>query len=129
MPQSLRIEAKARGWSFLSPDYRLLIPTTAKDIVDDVVKLFEYISTNLPQIDASRIAVGGSSGGGYVARLAAIYAKPAPKALYSLYGSEYRLFSMQRELTQYDAYLKWAAIFFPSSLWTPHYGLLLKRSL
>lgn len=88
MPQFLRIEAQARGWSYLSADYRLLIPTTAKDIVDDVVKLFEYISTSTPQIDASRIAVGGSSGGAYVARLAALYAKPTPKALYSLYGSK-----------------------------------------
>lgn len=57
--------------------------------MEDIEKLFDYIALKLPQIDASRIAVGGGSAGGYVARLAALYARPRPKALYSLYGSKF----------------------------------------
>lgn len=56
-------------------------------MLDDVHGLFEFISEKVPQVDANRIAVGGGSAGGYVARLAALYARPRPKALFSLYAS------------------------------------------
>ena len=90
-PNFLKEEARNRGWSFISADYRLLVPATGKDILEDVGKLFEYIALKLPQIDTSRVAVGGGSAGGYVARLAALHVEPRPKALYSLYGSKFHM--------------------------------------
>lgn len=77
-----------RGWSLISPDYRLLIPASGKEMIEDITKLMEFIVAKLPQIDASRLAVGGGSAGGYLARLAALYARPRPKAMYSFYGSK-----------------------------------------
>jgi acetyl esterase/lipase len=88
IPHFLRNEAKNRGWTFISSDYRLLIPATGQDILDDVHSLFGFLSTNVPQVDMNRVAVGGGSAGGYVARLAALYGRPRPKVFYSLYGSE-----------------------------------------
>lgn len=83
------------GWAFISADYRLLIPCTAHDILDDVKTLFNYLSskqinkdlTNTSfHIDSSRLAVTGASAGAYVAYLAAIHATPKPKAVFGLYG-------------------------------------------
>ena len=82
-------------WVFISANYRLLIPITAHDIVDDVNNLFTFIRSDLStqdlgehkiRIDSDRIAVGGESFGGYCAKLAALYVKPKPKALVTFYG-------------------------------------------
>ncbi|KAF8308381.1 alpha/beta-hydrolase, partial [Clavulina sp. PMI_390] len=86
VPHRLLSEAKDRGWSLISADYRLLIPASAEEIIEDVKRLFVFISSNIPQIDMNRVAVGGGSAGGYVARLTGLYANPKPKAVYSLYG-------------------------------------------
>lgn len=77
-----------KGIVFISADYRLLIPATSFDELEDVKTLFKYISSSefseryLPAdnpLDPSRIAVVGFSGGGYIANLAAVHAVPKPK--------------------------------------------------
>ena len=91
----------AAGHAFISADYRLLPSgnTTGHDILSDITDLFEYLKhaelTSAPSqshpavkvsIDIHRIAVAGSSAGGLCAYLAAIHARPRPKAVLSLYA-------------------------------------------
>ncbi|KZP20822.1 alpha/beta-hydrolase, partial [Athelia psychrophila] len=85
--------ANAKGIIYISPDYRLLHPCTGIDELEDVLSLFRFLATDvnshLPKgvkVDASRIAVSGTSSGGYLARQAAIHAEPRPVAFFSLYG-------------------------------------------
>lgn len=86
--------------AFISADYRLLFPFSARDIYDDVLALFNYLSTSANRdllahnpasppaylISEKLFAVAGASAGAYPARLAALYASPRPRALFSLYG-------------------------------------------
>jgi acetyl esterase/lipase len=63
-------------------------------MVQDVKSIFSFINTSLNshlapknvQVDPSRLIVAGASAGGYLARLAALYAEPRPRALLSSYG-------------------------------------------
>ena len=80
---------------FLSADHRLVHPSTGFDIIEDVRALFAFLADPtfsqkyLPddiQLDPTRIAVIGASGGGYAARAAALYAQPKPKAVFLLYA-------------------------------------------
>lgn len=57
-------------------------------MIDDVEALFAYIASHLPQVDHQRIAVVGTSAGGYIARLAGLYASPRPCAVVSMQGRE-----------------------------------------
>lgn len=82
-----------RNVIFISADYRLLLPATSHDEIDDVKALFHFLSTDISKdlptgisLDSSRLAVAGTSAGGYIGRLAALYAEPRPRALLSLYG-------------------------------------------
>lgn len=79
-----------KGIVFISADYRLLVPATAHDEVEDIKTLFKYLSSSefseryLPvenPLDPNRIGVVGFSGGGYIANLAAVHADPKPKAV------------------------------------------------
>ena len=80
----------AAGLAFISADYRLLPPSTGHDVLEDVVDLFAFLgrtpTLGSVHLDASRLAVAGSSAGGMCAFLAAIHAKPRPRAVLSLYG-------------------------------------------
>lgn len=85
--------AMENGIIFISPDYRLLLPSTGYDQIEDVQSLFNYLASHmtdsLPEgitIDTSHIAVAGVSAGAYLARLACLYAEPRPRAFLSLYG-------------------------------------------
>ncbi|KAL2037163.1 hypothetical protein N7G274_010026 [Stereocaulon virgatum] len=93
--QWLRDAALKHGILFISADHRLLIPSTAFDIIEDVKTLFTFLAdpcfsrTLLPKgtsLDATRIAVSGESGGGYAARAAGIYAQPRPAAIFLQYA-------------------------------------------
>ncbi|KAH9842446.1 Alpha/Beta hydrolase protein [Rhodofomes roseus] len=84
-----------RGLIFIAADYRLAPPSTALDIIDDVKALFSFLARptfskehlpNSVSLDATRLAIAGFSGGGYVARVAGIYAEPKPKAVLSMFG-------------------------------------------
>jgi acetyl esterase/lipase len=80
----------ATGLAFISADYRLIPPCTGHDILDDIVDLFTFLArTELlgtVQIDSTRLAVAGTSAGGMCAFLAAVHAKPKPRAVLSMYG-------------------------------------------
>lgn len=94
IPDSLRTLAKSKGWTLISPDYRLLVPASGHDMLQDVHDLFKYIAKRLPYVDTSRIAIGGGSAGAYVARLAGLYANPKPRVFFSFYGSKHILFGL-----------------------------------
>jgi len=81
------------GYAFISADYRLLIPNTGKEIIEDIQDAFKFVSQNtLPgrnytfKLDGDRIAASGNGAGGLCARLAAIHATPRPKVLVDIYG-------------------------------------------
>lgn len=82
----------SKGWAFISADYRLLLPSTGYDILEDINSLFNYISATLSasltthRIDPNRIFVSGHSGGAYIACQAALHGIPKPKALFSISG-------------------------------------------
>jgi acetyl esterase/lipase len=84
--------AIAHGMIFISPDYHLLCPSTGLDQIADVKALFHFLSTDVNAhlagvtLDATRIGVAGLSAGGYLIRLAALYAEPRPRAALSLFG-------------------------------------------
>ncbi|KAH9835055.1 Alpha/Beta hydrolase protein [Rhodofomes roseus] len=84
-----------KGMIFLSADHRLIYPSTGFDIIEDMRALFAFLSdpsfstAYLPDgisLDPTRLAVMGSSGGGYAAMAAALYAQPKPRAVYLLYA-------------------------------------------
>ena len=84
-----------RGFIFIAADHRLAYPSTGFDIIEDMKALFAFLASpafnekHLPAgltLDANRIAIMGASGGGYVARVAALYAHPKPRAVFSLFG-------------------------------------------
>jgi len=86
------------GVVFVSPDFRLIPPGTAHDILEDIVDLFTFLSTSannlisqsIPEsrvrLNPDAIAVVGTSGGSLCAYLAAMHARPKPKAVLSMYG-------------------------------------------
>ena len=80
----------AMGIAVISADYRLLSPCTGHDVLEDVVDLFAFIArTKLlgtVQIDSTRLAAAGNSAGGLCSFLAAVHAKPKPRAILSMYG-------------------------------------------
>ncbi|KAK9894110.1 alpha/beta-hydrolase [Cystobasidium minutum MCA 4210] len=90
-PHWLKEPCLEKGIVFISADYRLLVPANGFDELEDVKTLFKYLTSSefseryLPAenpLDASRIAVVGFSGGGYIANLAAVHAVPKPKAVW-----------------------------------------------
>ncbi|KAJ7776530.1 Alpha/Beta hydrolase protein [Mycena maculata] len=80
------------GFVFISPDYTLLAPHTAHDIISDVKDVISWIAARLNQevhshtVDPRRIAVSGNSAGGYLAYLAALYASPKPRVMVPIYA-------------------------------------------
>ncbi|GAA97987.1 uncharacterized protein L969DRAFT_14852 [Mixia osmundae IAM 14324] len=88
-----------RGYIFISADYRLLYPSNGHDVYSDVTDLFRFIRRELNGvladrsedigvlIDRDRIGVSGSSGGGWLAYLAAAHHKnSAVKVLINFYA-------------------------------------------
>ncbi|KAF4619991.1 hypothetical protein D9613_004822 [Agrocybe pediades] len=100
MPTWLVDRVLELGYAFISADYSLLFPATAKEIVEDVQDVFKFVaSTEIKgddytfKLDGDRIAVAGGSAGGLCTYLAAAHCTPRPKALVSLYGSGGNFFS------------------------------------
>lgn len=74
----------------ISADYRLAPQVSVREIFSDVQDCISFIRTNLPSIlgekaDVSRLAVSGSSAGGYLALLAGLYVEPKPKVIVPIY--------------------------------------------
>jgi len=87
-----------QGVAFLSADYRLLLPSTGHDVLEDILDLFAYIRNDLNptlaevtgspklKIDTGAIGIAGTSAGGLCAYLCAVHLSQKPRALLSMYG-------------------------------------------
>ena len=79
------------GYACVSADYRLAPQVSVKDILDDVKECIAFIRekvsshTNPGALDVSRLAVSGSSAGGYLALLAGLYVDPKPNVIMPIY--------------------------------------------
>ncbi|SCV72639.1 BQ2448_4176 [Microbotryum intermedium] len=96
IPQWLFNDALDAGFIIVSADYRLLTPSSAHVVVKDAKDLVEWVHTKLnvhlsnvssQLADLDRVAVSGSSAGGYVAYQACLHAQPTPNAICSIYGA------------------------------------------
>ncbi|TEB40197.1 alpha/beta-hydrolase [Coprinellus micaceus] len=88
-----------KGYLFMSADYRLLPPSTGREIVEDVVDLWVFLndpslSFKFPELEGRAVnirqgsmVVAGVSAGGLCAYLAAVHCNsPRPRAVLSCYG-------------------------------------------
>ena len=77
--------------ALVSADYRLAPQVGVAEIFDDVKDCVAFIRNRLPSlagegvVDVSRLAVSGSSAGGYLAFLAGLYVEPKPKVILPIY--------------------------------------------
>jgi acetyl esterase/lipase len=79
----------AAGYAVVSIDYRLAPETKLAAILDDVRDAFAWIRSEGPaafQARTDRIAVLGSSAGGYLALCSGFLVRPRPAALVSFWG-------------------------------------------
>jgi len=77
------------GFVVISIDYRLAPETKLHNIIEDLKDAYSWVRGNGPilfKIDPNRIAVVGSSAGGYLTLMAGFHLKPRPAALVSFYG-------------------------------------------
>lgn len=86
----MRCAVAAHDLAVISADYRLAPQTRLPAIFQDVVDCIAFIRTSLAAsrahaIDASRLAVSGSSAGGYLALLAGLHVDPQPTCLLPIY--------------------------------------------
>ncbi|CEL01826.1 hypothetical protein ASPCAL01404 [Aspergillus calidoustus] len=82
----MRAGVEKYNYIAISADYRLAPQVGVAEILDDVRDCIAFIRTELPSIlgdkaDVSRLAVSGSSAGGYLALLAGLYVEPKPKVI------------------------------------------------
>ncbi|KAJ5083428.1 hypothetical protein N7456_012855 [Penicillium angulare] len=79
------------GFACISADYRLAPQVGVDDVLSDVLDCVEFIRTHLSDrlgqgvVDASRLAVSGSSAGGYLALLAGLHLQPKPQVIAPIY--------------------------------------------
>ncbi|EIN07121.1 hypothetical protein PUNSTDRAFT_16499, partial [Punctularia strigosozonata HHB-11173 SS5] len=93
-PTWLKDAALMRGWLFLAADYRLLLPYTSYDQLEDVKALSLWLSSpslseRLPPgvtLDNSSIMLAGTSAGLYIAMQFALHSSLQVKSLLALYG-------------------------------------------
>ncbi|MBO9610426.1 MAG: alpha/beta fold hydrolase [Paenibacillaceae bacterium] len=77
------------GYAVVSIDYRLAPDVMLKDIIEDLQDAFRWVREQGPglfRIDPDRIAVVGSSAGGYLTLMAGFCVEPRPAALVSFFG-------------------------------------------
>ena len=80
------------NYALVSADYRLAPQVALSEILADVQDCLKFVAEELPKhvadgtpLDTSRIAVGGSSAGGYLALLAGLYSKTPIKTILAIY--------------------------------------------
>ncbi|KAJ0425232.1 Alpha/Beta hydrolase protein [Aspergillus carlsbadensis] len=86
----MRAGVEKYGYIAISADYRLAPQVRMTDIFEDVQDCIAFIRSELPSIlgdsiDATRLAVSGSSAGGFLALLAGLYVEPKPKVIIPIY--------------------------------------------
>ncbi|MBI5092849.1 MAG: alpha/beta hydrolase [Candidatus Hydrogenedentes bacterium] len=77
------------GYAHVSIDYRLAPETKLPAILEDVCDAFDWIrGPGAAQFgfDPARVAVVGHSGGGYLALMSGVHARPRPRVIASFYG-------------------------------------------
>ena len=72
----------ARGWTYVTPDYRLCPEAAGSDVVEDVIDAFQWVQKNLGQT----IILGGSSAGAFLAMTVSSLAQKPPVATLLIYG-------------------------------------------
>lgn len=83
--------ASKHGYALISADYRLAPQVGVAEILEDVKDCIKFIRNDLSKhvdsssIDTSRLAVSGSSAGGYLAFLAGLYVEPKPQVILPIY--------------------------------------------
>jgi len=92
MAPHMRKAVQQYGLAVISADYRLAPQVGVAEILEDVKDCIYYIRTDLQgqldqkdAVDVSRLAVSGSSAGGYLALLAGLYVDPKPNVLAPIY--------------------------------------------
>ena len=89
VPQALMDRLIEAGFAVVSIDYRLAPETKLAAIIEDVEDAFAWIRDQGPDLfraDPERIAVLGSSAGGYLTLTAGYRVDPRPQALVSFWG-------------------------------------------
>lgn len=79
----------AEGVAVVSIDYRLAPETKLPSIVEDVEDAFRWVRERGPELfgaDPDRIAVAGTSAGGYLSLTTGFRVKPRPRAIVSYWG-------------------------------------------
>ncbi|CAZ80652.1 unnamed protein product [Tuber melanosporum] len=89
IPLYLASKLRKLGWIIIFPDYQLLPEATGWDIRQDVIDLEQWILKEQATwgIDVDKIALSGTSAGGYLGALTAVTWKTIkPQAFTSVYG-------------------------------------------
>lgn len=79
------------GFVCISADYRLTPQVHVGEVFEDVKDCVKYIRNNLSSllgegiVDGSRVAVSGSSVGGFLSLLAGLYIDPKPQVIVPIY--------------------------------------------
>ena len=81
------------NYALVSADYRLAPQARVPEILTDVVDCIKYIRKDLVseaglkdgEVNVSKLAVSGSSAGGYLALMAGMYVQPRPDVVLALY--------------------------------------------
>lgn len=87
LAKHMRCGVQKYGYACVSADYRLAPQASVGEILEDVKECIHFIRKELPShtdegaLDVSRLAVSGSSAGGYLALLAGLYANPKPNVI------------------------------------------------
>ena len=79
------------GYICISADYRLTPQVSVGEVFEDVKDCVKYIRNDLSAllgegvVDGSRLAVSGSSAGGFLTLLAGLYIEPKPQVIVPIY--------------------------------------------